>query len=166
LDIIIDDNAKETFHINGFNFMTKSIQWRSGLNEDEEWLFDLFKRTMQQYVKSAWGWDELLQKESFKTALSIQRFRILVLNGHAIGAYHISKKSDHLVLDMILIEPEFQGQGWGRSVLNKIKSEAKIFNLPIHLSVLKANPASEFHLQQGFQEFDSDDHSLMMRWNG
>lgn len=144
--------------------MEKSTAWRIGISKDEEWIFDLFKRTMQHYIEPIWGWDELLQKESFKTSLSINRFQILMLNGIPIGAYHISKKSDHLVLDMILVEPEFQGHSWGKYLLNKIKAEAQRLNLPVRLSVLKSNPAVNFHLKQGFAKFDSDKHSIKMVW--
>ena len=146
--------------------MHQNIVWRNGTTNDEEWMFALFKRTMQHYIESAFGWDELLQKESFITALPIKQFQILALDNNPIGAYTISAKPDHLVLDMILVEPEFQGQGWGKSLLNRVKTESLKLNKPVQLSVLKSNPAIDFHLKEGFERFDSDSHSIKMLWRG
>ena len=102
----------------------------------------------------------------FITSLPIKQFQILVLDNHPIGAYHISTKSDHLVLDMILVEPKFQGQGWGRSLLKQVKTESRKLGRPVRLSVLKANPAVDFHLKEGFEEFASDEYSIKMLWTG
>lgn len=146
--------------------MAAKIEFRNGCTDDEEWMFGLFKRTLQHYVESAFGWDELLQEESFITSLPIKQFQILVLDNHPIGAYHISTKSDHLVLDMILVEPKFQSQGWGRSLLKQVKTESRKLGRPVRLSVLKANPAVDFHLKEGFEEFASDEYSIKMLWTG
>ena len=67
--------------------MLVNIKFRAGTIKDDEWIFDLFKRTMQHYVESAWGWDELLQKESFKTSLPIKQFELLCIDDEAVGGY-------------------------------------------------------------------------------
>ena len=36
---------------------------RTGRKDDEDWLFQLFSSTMQDYIDDAWGWDELFQRE-------------------------------------------------------------------------------------------------------
>ena len=141
-----------------------NIEFRAGTIKDDEWIFDLFKRTMQHYVESAWGWDELLQKESFKTSLPIKQFELLCIDDEAVGGYHISEKEDHLLLNMILLEPDFQRQGLGGEMLARIKSQAKKLNKTVWQSVLKTNPAVDFHLKAGFKEVKSDKHSIKMIW--
>ena len=144
--------------------MLVNIKFRAGTIKDDEWIFDLFKRTMQHYVESAWGWDELLQKESFKTSLPIKQFQLLCIDDEAVGGYHISDKEDHLLLNMILLEPDFQRQGLGAEMLARIKSQAKQLKKTVWLSVLKTNPAVDFHLKAGFKEVKSDKHSIKMIW--
>ena len=144
--------------------MPANTEFRVGTIKDGEWMFDLFKRTMQHHVESAWGWDEQLQKESFKTSLPIKQFQLLCIDGEAVGGYHISDNKDHLLLNMILLEPDYQRQGLGGEMLTRIKSQAKQLNKAVQLSVLKTNPAVDFHLKAGFEEVKSDEHSIKMIW--
>ena len=65
---------------------------------------------------------------------------------------------------MILLEPEFQRQGLGGEMLARIKNQAKQLNKTIRISVLKTNPAIDFHLKAGFKEVKSDKHSIKMIW--
>ena len=54
-----------------------SLIMRRGSNQDEDWLFELFRSTMQNHIDKAWGWDELLQREGFVTTLPAKQFQIL-----------------------------------------------------------------------------------------
>lgn len=145
--------------------MSESTVFRSGTEEDNEWMFDLFKRLLKQYIEATWSWDEALQQESFNTSLPIKQFQILSERGKRIGGYHLSEKSDHLMLDMILVEPQQQRMGWGRMMLTHMQQQARESNKPIRLNVLRNNPAVEFHRNAGFEEIDGDENSLKMIWN-
>ncbi|NKB33546.1 MAG: GNAT family N-acetyltransferase [Pseudomonadales bacterium] len=127
--------------------------------------FSYIRRTMRHFVESAWGWDEILQRESFISSLPIKEFQILSHNNIPVGGYHTSDNSDHLLLNMILVEPDLQRQGLGNLMLDRIKQEARVGNKAIRLSVLKTNPAIDFHLKAGFEELESDEHSVKMLWS-
>ena len=136
---------------------------RRGNNSDEAWLFQLFKKTMQDYIDAAWGWEELLQKEGFTTSLPARDFTILELDRQAIACMHLSRKREHYFLDMILVEPAYQRRGFGSKLITVARDQASKDDLPIQLSVLKTNPAVKFHAQLGFAVIDEDDHSYKMR---
>jgi N-acetylglutamate synthase-like GNAT family acetyltransferase len=136
---------------------------RRGKTIDESWLFQLFKKTMQDHIDAAWGWEELLQKEGFTTSLPARNFTILELDQQAIACMHLSSKSDHLFLDMILVEPAYQRRGFGSKLFEIAREHARQAGLPIQLSVLKTNPAVKFHQHIGFAVIDEDDHSYKMR---
>lgn len=138
---------------------------RRGRTSDEAWLFQLFKKTMQDYIDAAWGWEEILQKEGFTTSLPARNFTILELNQQAIACMHLSSKSDHYFLDMILVEPAYQRRGFGSKLFEIAREQARKTELPIQLSVLKTNPAVKFHQHIGFTVIDEDDHSYKMRLN-
>ena len=142
-----------------------ALLMRRGTNRDEDWLFELFRATMQNYIDKAWGWDELLQREGFVTTLPARQFQILESEGKAIASYHLSEKADHLLLDMILVIPEEQRLGHGSHMLELIKKDATEKGKPIELSVLKTNPAIAFHRRLGFQQIREDEHSVRMRWS-
>ena len=139
---------------------------RKGSAADEQWLFNLFKETMQNFIDGAWGWEELFQKEGFATSLPAKNFLILESENTPIACLHASKKADHLFLDMILVEPAFQRQGFGSQLISLIMQEAKNANMPIRLSVIKANPAVRFHQNLGFEIIEEDEHSYRMQWHG
>lgn len=137
---------------------------RRGESKDESWLFQLFKTTMQDYIDAAWGWEELLQKEGFITSLPARDFQILQLGDDNIGCIYLSEKTEFLVLDMILVEPGIQKQGYGSQLMNWAKTRAMDSRQPIKLSVLKTNPAVQFHVRHGFEIVEEDEHSLKMQW--
>ena len=145
--------------------MSDSVQLRSGNQADESWLFELFRTTMQPYITAAWGWEELLQREGFTTSLPAREFQILEYNGEAIGSYHLTTKQDALVLNMILVEPKWQRQGFGKIMMETVQRQASEQGKAVQLRVLQSNPAVQFHKQCGFSIEASDDHSLEMSWS-
>lgn len=144
--------------------MTADIQIRRGVTDDQDWLFELFRRTMQNYIDKAWGWDELLQREGFITSLPARNFQVLLYKQQRAGSYHLTEKSDHLILDMILVAPEYQRQGLGSFLMQRVQAKSRDSNKPVQLSVLKTNPAVQFHLASGFKLIDEDSHSARMLW--
>lgn len=146
------------------NHMRQSADFRRGHAEDQDWLFQLFRTTMQDFIDQAWGWEELLQREGFATSLPAREFQIIEATGTAVASYHLTRNSDHLLLDMIMVEPSRQRQGYGRMMMAAIKAEARNAQLPVRLSVLQTNPAIGFHEHEGFIEYSRDQHSLQMIW--
>lgn len=143
--------------------ISKELHIRRGDRGDEEWLYRLFKATMQNYIDAAWGWEELLQKEGFTTSLPARDFTILELHGRAIACMHLSEKPDHLYLDMILVEPEYQRLGIGSKLIRLAQDNATKSNKSILLRVLKTNPAVNFHRALGFETTKEDEHSYEMK---
>ena len=138
---------------------------RRGDTSDETWLFQLFKTTMQDHIEAAWGWEELLQKEGFLTSLPARNFRILDLGSDKVGCIYLNEKEDHLALEMILVAPHRQRQGYGKHLIDWAKSRARERQQAIRLSVIKTSPAVEFHESNGFHKTEEDEHSLKMQWS-
>lgn len=145
--------------------MTRQLQLRKGVNDDQDWLFDLFRRTMQNHIDKAWGWDELLQREGFVTSLPVRNFQVLLSDDIRVGSFHLTDKPDRLLLDMILVIPERQHEGFGRFLMERVKEKSRAKSKPVHLSVLKTNPAMQFHLASGFKLVEEDSHSVRMAWS-
>ncbi len=120
---------------------------------------------MHDFINAAWGWNELFQREGFRTNLPGKGFKILDQNEERVGGYHLQKKSDHFWLEMILVRPEMQKKGYGALMMQDILSRAVSNDKPIRLSVLKNNPAKDFYLKYGFIIYAKDDHSCKMLWS-
>lgn len=137
---------------------------RLGQRDDMAWLYTTFKRTMQSYIEDTWGWDEVLQSHSFQDLLPARSFYIASAAHGDIGALNLREKSDHLWLEMLLVPPEFQGQGIGRQLLEWAQRQASAADKPLQLSVLKLNPAQDFYRHLGFVSTQEDRWSLKMQW--
>ncbi|MEQ8952756.1 MAG: GNAT family N-acetyltransferase [Gammaproteobacteria bacterium] len=140
------------------------MEFRSGTQDDQEWLYQLFRQTMQEHIDAAWGWDELFQREGFATTLPASRFVILEQHGERLGCYYLSDKGKLLELDMMLVPPGQQRKGFGRRMIERIKERASMTQLPVQLSVLQSNPAVRFYLALEFVEHSRDEHSLKLVW--
>jgi len=145
--------------------MDQEMQLRRGDIDDQDWLFDLFRLTMQNYIDKAWGWDELLQREGFITSLPARNFQILLSANERVGSFHLTEKADHILLDMILVVPSRQRQGFGRYMMQHAKQKSLSSGRPLRLSVLKTNPAVHFHRAAGFPQIGEDAHSYQMAWS-
>lgn len=140
------------------------IRLRLGQEADLPWLYQSFKRSMQVYIERTWGWDELLQSHSFHDNLPARSFTIASIAGEDVGALNLREKTDHLWLEMLLVPPEYQGQGIGRHLLQHAQNRSQHLNKPLRLSVLKLNPAQEFYRHMGFTEAEEDRWSKRMQW--
>jgi ribosomal protein S18 acetylase RimI-like enzyme len=61
------------------------------------------------------------------------------------------RDADHWDLVQIQIVPEKQGRGFGSTILEKLLADAVQANVPVSLSVLKANPARHLYERLGFR---------------
>ncbi|MFM1896458.1 MAG: hypothetical protein RLZZ385_1532 [Pseudomonadota bacterium] len=141
-----------------------TLRLRKGAPHDDEWLFELFRDTMRDYIHQAWGWDEIFQREAFSTNLPGKHFHILEVDQRKTGAYSVFRKPDHLWLELILIEPAQQRAGHGSFLLETVKQQALRDRLPLKLTCLKCNPAAEFYRKREFVTTHDDPKRFHMEW--
>ncbi|MGJ8688180.1 MAG: GNAT family N-acetyltransferase [Gammaproteobacteria bacterium] len=142
----------------------QTLELRQGSQADMPWLYQTFKRTMQEFIDGTWGWDELLQSHSFYENLPAKSFAIASVSRTDVAALNLREKTDHLWLEMVLVLPEHQGSGYGRQLLEHAQDLASHAQKPLRLSVLKLNPAQEFYRKMGFEDSSSDQWSHKMQW--
>ena len=136
---------------------------KKGKESDKEWLYSLYCKTMRTCIEKTWGWDEKFQYEGFSNNLSPEHFEIVVLHGKSIGGFCLKEKIDHLWLEMILIDPLYQGKGLGKALLQSIIRTSLSKGIPLKLSVIKANPVKQFYEKLGFEQYDENDSFYMLR---
>ncbi len=142
----------------------KKARLRKAARSDMDWLYATFKQTMQAYIESTWGWNELFQQHGFLDNLPPGSFVILHDAGEDVGACSILEKPDHLWLEMVLVVPQRQRQGLGAELVRHAQALAAAQGKPLRLSVLKINPAQQFYLKQGFTCYAEDTWSLKLEW--
>jgi ribosomal protein S18 acetylase RimI-like enzyme len=128
----------------------EQIVLRPATAEDCDFLYDLHRAAMQDYVAQTWGWDEAWQRNYFQQHFNPAECQIITFEGIEIGVLSVRKRETEVFLKLIEILPEYQNQGIGTAVIKSILEEAYRSGQPVDLQVLKVNPARALYGQLGF----------------
>ena len=124
---------------------------RKANGADFEFAYELRKNVMKDYVAQTWGkWDEQFQRDHFKEHFSPGRTDIIVCRGRDIGWMDVDRGAERIYLSKIYLQPQFQRQGIGSQLINRLFEEADGKGLPVGLRVLKINPARRLYERLGF----------------
>ena len=142
-----------------------SIELRVACQDDKEFIYDVKRAAMFEYIEQTWGWDEDEQRELHERRFGSQEFQIVSLGDHDVGIMSVALEPDCLFVNQIYILPEHQGRRIGGECMQNVFERATESNLPVKLKVLKVNPrAAAFYERLGFTVWgDTDTHLLMQR---
>ncbi|HSR32727.1 MAG TPA: GNAT family N-acetyltransferase [Anaerolineae bacterium] len=142
-----------------------TISLRQATSVDGDFLYQLIKTTMREYVEPIWGWDEDWQSNYFRERFDPDEVQIVVLDGQDIGAVSVEIRATELFLSRIYLLPAYQGRGIGTCLIQSILDEAFAQGLPVTLQVLKGNPARGLYERLGFthtEETETHDRMVAM----
>ena len=143
--------------------MDIAITLRPALDADREFCFLVTESAMRSYVEQAFGqWDEKQQRDRHAHEFAIRRPDIISLNGVDVGIWLVLREVTCLVLSKIYLLPEFQGRGIGSALLDRLIAESEEARLPIHLRLLKVNPALSLYERKGFKVARLEDPYIYM----
>jgi GNAT superfamily N-acetyltransferase len=127
------------------------ISVRPAHASDSEFAYQVLERTMKSYAIETWGtWMEREARAETSADASAGRSQIIQLGAASVGLFRVDRLPAHFQLDQLFILPGYQRRGIGAQVLRAVVSEAHSQGLPVHLRVLRVNPAKAFYLCHGF----------------
>lgn len=129
------------------------IGYRDATAADRDWLYELKRVTMKDYVTETFGWDESFQRHRFEEDFDPKRGRIIQIDGEDGGFLDVDEKPDHVALNRIELLPRFQRQGIGSRVVRAVIGDAARSNKPVILQVLRVNPALALYERLGFRAY-------------
>ena len=107
---------------------------------------------MRSYAEQAFGqWDEERQRERHAYEFAANRPDIVSVNGVDVGIWLVLWEPTRLVLSKIYLLPEFHRRGIGSALVDRLIRESEAARLPIHLRLLKVNPALSLYERKGFR---------------
>jgi GNAT superfamily N-acetyltransferase len=123
---------------------------------------------MRDYVVQTWGaWDEAWQRARFDQVTRPEHHTIIECDGASAGCVCLRREPDELRLIRLFVLPAFQNRGISSGILRELTREADERGLPIHLRVLRVNPAKRLYERHGFVRVDAgtadDPHYTMVR---
>lgn len=87
-------------------------------------------------------------------------YKLVYASKKPIGAVKFTQNSAEIDLMQLQIAPEYQGKGYGSSVIDILKTRST----KIKLTVLKHNPAFNLYQQLGFVVTGDDQFEYHMQW--
>lgn len=144
--------------------MNLKLKYRKAKKEDIDFLINLRMKTMNEHLLSS---NLPVTKElTLERVLhQFEKSSIIVLNDEPIGLLKIDRNENNIEVMQIQIDPNQQGKGIGKSILEDIIQEAIVSQKPVSLSVLKTNKAQKLYTSLGFKIIDEDEHSYMMKFS-
>lgn len=139
------------------------ISLRQATQNDYDFLYELVKTTMREYVEPIWGWDEEWQRVYFQEHFDPDQVQIIVLGSQDIGAVSVEIKPEEHFLARLYLRPDYQRRGIGTHLLRSILGQAFAQGLPVTLQVLKGNPAKRLYERLDFAETGKTETHYLMK---
>jgi ribosomal protein S18 acetylase RimI-like enzyme len=143
-----------------------SIGFRDATSGDREWLYQLKRVTMRDYVAATFGWDESFQQHLFEEDFDPSGAKIVEIDREDAGMLLVEEKSEHFFLRRIELLPKFQRRGIGTRLVSAVIEEAAGKNKPVFLQVLRVNPARILYERLGFTTYEETKSHYKMKHSG
>lgn len=88
--------------------------------------------------------------------------QVVLADGTPVGLLKLLREPDQWQVLQIQLSEDARGQGLGRRLLEDVMAEAARAEVPVTLSVLKANPAKQLYERLGFSVVGEDAHEFHM----
>jgi ribosomal protein S18 acetylase RimI-like enzyme len=143
--------------------------------DDEPFLFRVYAITRADEV-SSWGWDQaqqeaflrmqfLTRKLSYRAQYPGADHRIVMHDDQPVGTILFAKTDKEILFLDIALLAEYRNAGIGTGLIRDLQAEAARTGVPVHLHVLKTNPAAaRLYDRLGFQTTKDDGVYLHMKW--
>ena len=155
-------NSSRSFHT---DWADDEMRIRPATSTDTSFLRQLHHRVYRDIVIRQFGsWDENAQDDWFEKGLADAEFSVVEENGEPIGAIGVRDAADRLHLVELQILPEFQGRGFGSTLLRTQIEQAQRTQRPIALRVLLENRAQSLYARHGFSISGRTDTHYLMEW--
>ena len=138
---------------------------RPSTPEDADFLRDAHHRGLRDPVEATWGtWDAALQERFADEWLATATPQVVMVGGEPAGYLEVEQRPTQVHVANIVLVPEVQGRGIGTRILQDVIADATARRLPVHLQVMKGNPARELYERLGFRRIgETAFHTQMLR---
>ena len=140
---------------------------RPATTADHDFVHELLVTTSKDSVEQTWGWtDEIRQliDQDFERWFNPpESGQIVQVDGQDIGYIKVADHEDGVLLDMVLIDPNFQNRGLGTALIAPVVEAARARGEAVVLQVLKVNPSKRLYERLGFVVTDELPNHYLMR---
>jgi ribosomal protein S18 acetylase RimI-like enzyme len=142
------------------------IRLRPATPADDEFLYDLHRRTLGDVIEATWGpWNDAVQREFHNAWFAPETVEIVLVHGRPAGMLQAAMADDAtFYISRIELAPDVQGLGVGTTLLRQLIDHARASGASaVELHVLERNRARELYERLGFAVVEQEPPKLRMR---
>jgi ribosomal protein S18 acetylase RimI-like enzyme len=124
---------------------------RPAQESDRRFCYEVKRAALGPYVERTWGWDEAFQQEFHTADWQRRRPDIIVLDGEDAGTVQYVRRERDYHLGEFYLLPRHHRRGIGSRLLRRMLDRADAEGFPVHLEVIKINPAKSLYERHGFR---------------
>lgn len=138
------------------------FNYKKASQADINYLLWLRKQTMtEHFLNSGIEVNDEYHLERIK--YHFEDAKVILLTETPIGLLKVNKNKSGFEIIQIQIDPEHQGKGFGKKIIQYVIDKAASQNLPVQLSVLKKNKAQQLYISLGFKIINENKDSFIMK---
>jgi GNAT superfamily N-acetyltransferase len=119
---------------------------------------------MGSYIGATFGWDDREQQALFDESFAPELYEVIQVDGEDAGVLALETNEVEIWLGLIEIQPRFQGQGVGTSIVEWVLQRCAEANKPVALRVLRVNRSARLLYERlGFVADREDDVRVYLR---
>lgn len=135
---------------------------RKATQNDADLTFEIEQSSFKEYSDAVYATEIKSHREEFDS----ENVQIIEFEKQSIGYLEIEEKNHSFEIINIMIQKDFQNQGFGRQLLNKVIEDGQRKSKGIELQVLKNNPkAKRFYENSGFQVYYETEFEYKMKFS-
>jgi len=135
---------------------------RKATQNDADLTFEIEQGSFKEYSDAVYA----IEIKSHRKEFDSENIQIVEFEKQIIGYLEIEEKSHSFEILNIMIQKEFQNQGFGRQLLYKVIKDGQRKSKGIELQVLKNNPkAKRFYENLGFQVYFETEFEYKMKFS-
>ncbi len=135
---------------------------RKATQNDADLTFEIEQGSFKEYSDAVYA----IEIKSHRKEFDSKNIQIVEFEKQIIGYLEIEEKSHSFEILNIMIQKEFQNQGFGRQLLYKVIKDGQRKSKGIELQVLKNNPkAKRFYENLGFQVYFETEFEYKMKFS-
>lgn len=135
---------------------------RKATQNDADLTFEIEQNSLKEYSDAVYN----TELESHRQEFDSENIQIIEFEKQSIGYLEIEEKNHSFEIINILIQKDYQNQGFGRQLLNQVIENGQLKSKGIELQVLKNNPkAKRFYENSGFQVYYETEFEFKMKFS-
>ncbi len=132
-----------------------------------EWAFELQVAVMGDYIAASWGWDRASHRAVFDEHIAGESLQVIEVAGRRAGLLRVDEHPAELVLEVMELDPKWQGHGIGGEILTELLGRAAALAKPLTLVALTSDTrAIAFYERHGLSVVGREPHRVFMSSDG